>query len=221
MVRFHRDNTATTSIEVIAKTDPQLSNRLLRTRKDLLLAAARLLKENERKPSMDEVAKEALVSRATAYRHFQTLESLIVEAPIEDVAPTSEQLFANDLSVDPEERVDKAEAALHDMAYDNEVQLRLMLASSLYQHPTDQTEGDVPIRQNRRSALIEAALKPARDRFDDVVYDRLCKALALVFGTESMVVFRDVLPISKGKAREVKSWAVRALVRAAIEESSS
>ena len=147
-----------------AKPDPQLSNRQIRTRKDLLLAAARLLKESRRKPSMDEIAREALVSRATAYRHFPTLESLIVEAPIEDAVPTPEELFADDSSVDPVERVDRAEAALHGMAYDNEAQLRLMLACSLYQHPTDHAKDDVPVRQNRRSALIEAADALLRER---------------------------------------------------------
>ena len=39
------------------------SNQELRTRKDLLLAAGRLLKQGLR-PTMDEVAKEALISRA-------------------------------------------------------------------------------------------------------------------------------------------------------------
>jgi len=32
---------------------------------------------------MEEVAAEALVSRATAYRHFPRVEALLVEAPIE------------------------------------------------------------------------------------------------------------------------------------------
>jgi AcrR family transcriptional regulator len=168
---------------------------------------------------MDEVAREALVSRATAYRHFPTLESLLVEAPIDDAAPTPQALFADDAGADPLERIDKAEAALHDMVYDNEAQLRLMLASSLCRTPADNADGDVPARQNRRTALIETALEPARDRFEDAVYDRLRKALALIFGTESMVVFRDVLPISRAEARAVKSWAVKILVRAALQES--
>jgi len=204
---------------VSSKPEPQLTNRQLRTRKDLLRAAARLLKETGCKPSMDDVAREALVSRATAYRHFPTLESLLVEAPIDDAVPTPQALFGGDSSGDPLERIDKAEAALHDMAYDNEVQLRLMLASSLYREPTGNPEEAVPVRQNRRSGLIEAALEPARDLFDDAVYDRLCKALALIFGTESMVVFRDVVPVSREEARAVKSWAAKSLVRAAIEES--
>ena len=203
-----------------ASSAARLSNRRLRTRKDLLHAAVRLLKTLGRKPSMEEVAREALVSRATAYRYFPTLESLLVEAPVDDVVPTPEQLFAGDASTDPAERIDRAEAALHEMTYDNELQLRLMLASSLFRQATVAAQDGVPVRQNRRSALIEAALEPARRRFSNAAYHRLCKALALIFGTESMVVFRDVLPLSRKEARKVKGWAARALVRAALEESA-
>jgi AcrR family transcriptional regulator len=204
-----------------ARSGTELSNRQLRTRKDLLLAAARLLKVLGRKPGMEEVAREALVSRATAYRYFPTLESLLVEAPIDDVVPTPEQVFHGDASTDPEERVDRAEAALHNMAYDNELQLRLMLASSLVRQGGDSGTEKVPVRQNRRRALIEAALAPARQRFSNTAYLRLCRALALILGTESMVVFRDVLPLSRRQARNVKSWAAKALVRAAMQESGS
>lgn len=200
------------------EADQGRKNQRLRTRKDLLLAAARLLKKG-RAPSMDDVTEEALVSRATAYRYFPNIEALLIEAPIDDAVPEPELLFSNDPSVDPEERVDRAEAALHDMVYKNETQLRLMLANCL-EAGAKRAEADTsPVRQNRRIPLIEAALAPSRDQFEDAVYERLCASLALVFGTESMVVFRDVLPISERKAREVKSWAVRALVRSALEKS--
>ena len=201
------------------KTEPPLSNQQLRTRKDLLLAAARLLRASGRKPSMDEVAREALVSRATAYRHFPTIESLLVEAPLDDAVPTPQTVFGDDPSVDPLERIDKAESALHAMVYENETPLKLMLASSLYRQSSRKPKDKVPVRQNRRGALIEAALAPARDMFEDAAYDRLVKALSLIFGTESMVVFRDVVPISSEDARAVKGWAAKILVRAAIEES--
>lgn len=197
-----------------SRTKPGRANQQLRTRKDLLGAAARLLQQG-RTPTMDEVAEEALVSRATAYRYFPTLESLLVEAPLDGATPDPETLFAADTSTDPAERVDRAEAALHEMVYQNETQLRLLLAHSL----DPRTRGDAPPRQNRRNALIEAALAPARDRFDDATYRRLCRALALVFGPEAMVVFRDVVPTSPRNAREIKRWMVRTLVHAALAES--
>jgi AcrR family transcriptional regulator len=190
------------------------TNQFLRTRKDLLTAAARLLKEG-RQPTMDEVAETALVSRATAYRYFPRLETLLIEAPLDGAMPTPETLFAADSSADPVERLDRAEAAMHQRSYQNEAQLRLMLANSLLARPADDA---APARQNRRTPLIEAALAPARRRMTKGAYDNLCAALALVFGTESMVVFRDVVPLDEKKARKVKSWAIRALVRSALDE---
>jgi AcrR family transcriptional regulator len=193
-------------------------NQRLRTRKDLLLAASRLLKAG-RKPSMDEIAEEALVSRATAYRYFPNLESLLLEAPLDEDAPDPETLFARASALSPEERVDRAEAALHAMICRNEARLRLMLAHSLNPPQAAPGRPSVPLRQNRRTALIAQALAPARGRLDAAAYKRLCAALALVFGPEAMVVFRDVLRMGESEARKVKSWTVRALVRAALAES--
>lgn len=192
-----------------------LTNRQHRTRKDILEAASRLVGRGLA-PTMDDVAAEALVSRATAYRYFPTVEALLVEASLDMVAPDADAVFAGDTTTDPEERIDRAEAALHEMTFGNEVGLRLMLAHTLQQAGKRRPDG-TPIRQNRRTPLIRAALAPARRRFDDAGYERLCAALALLFGTEAMVVFRDVLQMDADEARAVKSWAARALVRAALQ----
>lgn len=194
------------------------SNQRHRTRKDLLAAAARLLKSG-RTPDMDAVAAEAMVSRATAYRYFPRIESLLVEAPLERAVPGPEEVFAGDEMTDPVRRVDKAEAAMHEAVYRNEAQLRVMLAASLERKAGSGTD-EIPIRQNRRTPLIQAALAPARDQLTKAAYDKLCAALALVFGTESMIVFTDVLGVEAKAARKIKSWAAQALVRAAIEESA-
>lgn len=196
-------------------------NQRHRTRKDLLAAASRLLKQG-RSPTIDDVAAEAMVSRATAYRYFPTIESLLVEAPIDDDAPDPAALFANDRTTDPVARVDKAEAALHEMSYRNERQLRLMLAASLQRSvsaPAARSQS-VPLRQNRREPLIEAALAPVRDQLSPPMRRNLRASLALVFGLESMIVFQDVLGIDAANARRIKQWAIGALVRAALEEST-
>jgi AcrR family transcriptional regulator len=195
---------------------PERANQRYRTRKDLIAAAARLMKEG-RKPTLDEVAEAALVSRATAYRYFPNVESLLLEASVDLATPDSTVLFANNASNDPEARIDRAEAAMHRMAFDNEPAIRLMLAASLTRR--DARVGSIPLRQNRRTPLIEAALAPAKRRFRKASYERLTAALALIFGSESMIVFRDVLQLDEKTARAVKSWAARALVRAALDES--
>ena len=83
-----------------AAEDTGRPNQRSRTRKDLLRAAARLMKHGQN-PSLEEVATEALVSRATAYRYFPSVEALLVDA------------------------------ALHDMILANEPALRTMLAHAL------------------------------------------------------------------------------------------
>lgn len=190
------------------------ANQKRRTRKDLLQAAAQLMKQG-RRPSLDEVAEAALVSRATAYRYFPSTEALLAEASLDVVTPDAAVLFAGNAPADPVARLEKVDAALHEMMLGNEPALRLMLANSLQRAARGEAESETPLRQNRRTPLIEAALEPARRQFKPGSLDILAKALALIVGTEAMVVFKDVLQLDDAEARRVKRWAIRALVEAA------
>jgi AcrR family transcriptional regulator len=198
----------------------RLSNQSRRTRKDLLEATARLLKQG-RKPNLEEVAEEALVSRATAYRYFPSMEALLREAPLDVAAPDPEDIFAGESPDDPVLRLERAEAALYKMIIENEVQLRMMLAHSLEERAKNSHGSQLPVRQNRRTLLIEAALAPARKQFRTADLENLTKALALIIGTEAMVVFRDVLNLDDSEANGVKRWAIRALVAAAKRPHSA
>ncbi|WP_374467758.1 TetR/AcrR family transcriptional regulator [Phenylobacterium sp.] len=194
----------------MADGDRSRANQKRRTRKDLLDAAARLMKAGG-KPSLEEVAEAAMVSRATAYRYFPSIEALLAEASVDVVFPTPAQVF-DPPSHDVARRLQQVDQALHDMVLANEAPLRLMLASTL----TEAARGaDVPARQNRRSPLIEAALAPMRDQFAPDVAEKLAQAVALLVGVESMIVFKDVLQLDDARAREVKRWAIEALVRGA------
>jgi AcrR family transcriptional regulator len=190
------------------------ANQKRRTRKDLLQAAAQLMKQG-RRPSLDEVAEAALVSRATAYRYFPSTEALLAEASLDVVTPDAATLFSGSAPADPVARLEKVDAALHEMMLANEPALRLMLANSLQRAARGEVESETPLRQNRRTPLIEAALEPARRQFKPGSLDLLARALALIVGTEAMVVFKDVLQLDDAEARRVKRWAIRALVEAA------
>lgn len=182
-------------------------NQRRRTRKDLLDAAGRLARAG-RTPTLDEVAEEALVSRATAYRYFPSVEALLAEAAVHIAFPDPDEIFAG-AGADPAERVERLDRAMDGVIIENEPSLRIMLSKSL-----ERADGEgLPARQNRRSPLIEAALAPARRSLKDG--DLLAKALALVIGTESRIVCKDVLQLEDAEARAVKDWAIRALVAAA------
>jgi AcrR family transcriptional regulator len=188
------------------------TNQAHRTRKALLDAAARLMKTG-RQPTFEEVAEEALVSRATAYRYFSGVDPLLVEAAL-DLAMPGPAMFDGDPSADPVARLERADGAVQAMIRGNEAALRTMLIHSL-QAGLDGASGGAPARQNRRMPLILAALAPLRDRLDDARFDRLARALALVIGTESTVAFKDVLQLDDNEADAVRRWMISALVEAA------
>lgn len=188
------------------------SRQKQRTRKDLLRAAARLL-ESGVKPTLDEVAEEAMVSRATAYRYFSSVDALLLESSLDVSVPEPDALYATMSEGDVLERVQRADDVLNAMIAEKETALRLMLAKSLERSLVPGAEPDVPLRQNRRSGLIEAALAPLCGRVSARELKMLSGALALVIGTEARIVVKDVLQLSEPDALAVKRWAIRALVR--------
>jgi AcrR family transcriptional regulator len=195
-------------------------NQRRRTRKDLLQAASRLMKQG-RQPSLEEIAEEALVSRATAYRYFPSVEALLLEASFDVAIPEAGDLFPAQSSGDPVSRLQCVDTTLHDIILANEAALRTMLIYSLQRRSRGGEDGEPPARQDRRTPLIRAALEPARSQFKPEHLEILIRALALIIGTEAMVVFKDVLQLNDEDSRKVKRWAIRALVEAAGKPGSS
>lgn len=188
-------------------------NQKLRTRKDLLDAAARLMRRGE-KPTLEEIAQEALVSRATAYRYFPSLEALLLEAAVHVAVPGPAEVFGDDRSGDLASRLLRVEDALHANLARNEAALRLMLAYILQQSVAG-ASGELPARQNRRAPLIEAALAPAADRLTPEARELLAQAVATIVGVEALVAAKDVLRLDEAGVRRLKRWMIRALTAAA------
>jgi AcrR family transcriptional regulator len=198
----------------VATNAPGRPAQRLRTRKDLLRAAARLMKQGG-SPTLEEVAAEAMVSRATAYRYFPDVGALLAEASIDVQLPDASELFGSGASDDPVARLDAVDKALHDVVLEHEPQMRRMLAHTVMRAAQTGSEDPTPARQNRRSPLIAAALAPARAQFSPAALRKLEHALALIIGTEGVIVSKDVLQMDDAEARRTKRWAIRALVEAA------
>lgn len=198
-------------------------NQKLRTRAALLDAAAALLARG-RTPTVDEAAAEARVSRATAYRYFPTRDDLLNETALHlDMAGADTGVREAFESLDdPADRADAAERGMHQVAFSNEAASRVLLKTSMEKWLAEGRSGSrTPLRQARRREWFEAALAPAGRSLGRERLDTLVSALCMLTGVEALVVLKDILGLGPRRARKVKSWAVRTLVREMMREAQA
>lgn len=195
------------------------SNQKARTRQAIVRAAGALLAKGE-KPSLDGIASEAGVSRATAYRYFPGLDALLSEAMVDLMVPDAADLFDDDAQTDPFERVRRVDDTFDKACRQQEAPLRLMLARMLERSVTAKP-ADPPLRQNRRQPLIEAALKPIESQLGPERFERLVHTLSMVIGTEAFIALKDVAGLDEDEARQVRRWTTDALLSAALKEVAS
>lgn len=194
-------------------------NQKARTRQAIVRAAGSLLAKGG-KPSFDDIAVQAGVSRATAYRYFPGLDALLSEALVDLMIPNVAELFDETAPTDPLERLQLVDETFDIACRRQEVPLRLMLARTLERSVRRMPDAP-PLRQNRRQPMIEAALASIASRLGRSRLKRLTLALSMVVGTESFIVLNDVVGLNEGDARQVRRWAITALLTAALNEAPS
>ena len=193
-------------------------NQKRRTRAALVQAARELL-ERGRTPTIGDVADEALVSRATAYRYFPTQEHLLLDVVLErSIDEIDRAVVATAGSADAATRVDGLVSAIQDEIAANEAGFRRLLQLSIAQSASDQPTV-ASIRGERRLQWIKQALEPIAAEIDDDSLRRLTSALALCVGAEAFVVLRDLCGLQREEAEDTLRWSAQALVTATRDDA--
>ncbi len=185
----------------------------------LMLDTAVQLMQGGMVPSVTDVAEAAEVSRATAYRYFPSqaalVHSVVDEAlgPILDWRSDSAEALdrTRDLFQNSMPRIDAFEATF-----------RAALKLSLEQWAQRQTGtlGNEPaFTRGHRIELLREAAAPLREQISQAGFDRLTKALSLLFGIEALIIMKDIWGTSAEEAQNVVLWAAEALVNTALTTS--
>ena len=192
-------------------------NQKRRTRAALVDAAQRLL-ERGQTPTVADVADEALVSRATAYRYFPSHEHLLLEVVLErSIDEINRAVDASAGSGDAATRLAALVSAIQDEIAANEVGFRSLLQLSIAQSPSAQPTV-ASIRGERRLQWIEQALDPIAGELDERTRRRLAHALTLCVGAEAFVVLRDLCGLDSSEAQETLRWAAVAMLASATSD---
>lgn len=207
----------------VSQTDeqqvPEPKGARARTRKLMLETAIALMQQGQT-PSVSDVAEAAEVSRATAYRYFPSQAALVHAVVDEGLGPI---LNWQSASSDPETRVLDLLALTMPRVAEFEATFKAALKLSLEQWAQRRagTLGEEPpFKRGHRVDLLQMAIAPLKNKLPEAKFQRLAKALSLVYGLEVLIVLKDLWGLEFDETAEVASWAATALVRAAVAESA-
>jgi AcrR family transcriptional regulator len=183
-------------------------------------AAQRLLEQGQT-PTVAEVADEALVSRATAYRYFPSQEHLLLDVVLErSIEELNRRVDAAMGSTDVAARLEALVSTIQDEVVDHEPGFRTLLQLSIAQ-PQSDSPTVAAIRGERRLKWIEQALEPIAGELDNRTRRMLVSALTLCVGAEAFVVLRDLCGLGPAEAKETLRWGALAMLAAAASGDSA
>lgn len=200
-----------------AEGDPAGRVNQKRRTRQALIEAALALREAGREPSFAEVAQRAMVSRATAYRYFSSVEALVRETVAERALQPLEDAWRP--GQDPVEAIGRGARAFSRVLLDDEVGLHVMERS--FMAVWLEQRGERAARPGRRLRLIRPVVDALKAELAPAARRRLVQALAMVIGTEAVIAVRDIAGASPDEAVECAAWAAQALVRQALAEAGS
>lgn len=191
------------------------SNQKRRTMQALMDAAAALASSG-RVPTFQQVADEAKVSRATAYRYFSSIEALTHQGYFARVVPPLEQVFrAGD---DPVQAIGRAALQVNQVLLDNETGTHVVELSSMQVWLAAAPDAKPP-RPGRRMSYIDPILQMATPSLTASQRERLRIALSMLMGTEAVLAMRDVAGADPATSLATAQWAAQALMKQALAEA--
>jgi AcrR family transcriptional regulator len=184
-------------------------NQKMKTR-ERLLNAAHDMAVMGKEINIEVVAKQANMSKATAYRYFSSKEVLQREAALHFKSQEKKDLFANLAANDLEGRLERLLQYHFQLLTDNEREFRLFL-SAVMQDSVQAKEHYS--RAGRRILLIEEALLPLRPKVPKEEFSKMVSAISVILGIESITILKDLCQVEKEEILEIWKWMIGKLLK--------
>lgn len=190
----------------------------------LLLKTAIELMDAGLFPSITEIAEKTRVSRATAYRYFPSqaaLVSAVVEAVLDSI------LTWNSTSESTLDRVDE----LFEFAYPKmlqhegalraaiKVSLELWAEERVHTSKEHQLMTERLVRGNRKQ-ILKIVTAPLENKVSKEKLLLAQQALSLIFGSEVLLVFKDIWQLDNQAVQDITKWMGKAIIKQILAEST-
>lgn len=187
-----------------------------RTRRRLV-AAAMNLSASGALPSLTEVATQAEMSRATAYRYFPTQGALVAAMVEESLRPIIEW---RPHQADAGQRIHELLAFAYPRMLEHEGVLRAALQLSLQQWSEQRRDPKTPetlVRGNRKN-ILQRVVEPLEGKMSAEGLQRMIYAFSLIYGSEVFMVMKDIWHTDDNEILNVTQWMAKAILRQAEED---
>ena len=185
----------------------------------LLVTTALDLFEKGAMPSVSELAFEAGVSRATAYRYFPTQSDLITATVNASLGPI---LTWRPQSEKTSERIDELLRYAFPRMFEHEGVLRAALQVSLQQWASDRSSlqnVDVPkvkrLQRGNRKDILSMVTTPMKGEYPQETIDKVIKAFSVIYGSEIFLVLKDIWMLDNQQVTEIAQWMAKAVINQA------
>ncbi|MEO8040929.1 MAG: TetR family transcriptional regulator [Betaproteobacteria bacterium] len=186
----------------------------------LFIATAMELARNGAAVTVADVAAAAGVSRATAYRYFPSRTRLIETIVEQSLGPV--RRFES-REIEGTARVRDLFVQTFPRFKEFEAQLRAALQLALEHAALDKAGvlAEEPFRRGHRRAILARAARPLRMQLGKRDFERMLKALSLVYGIEPYVILEDIWGSSNREVDRVARWVADAIMEKALRETAT
>ena len=199
-------------------TEAAPGKRRERTREALIAEAIQMTRHG-RFGSIAEVAHGAGISRATAYRYFPN-QARLIHAVIEETLRPVHSFDSDER--DGIQRVRVLFERTFPLFKEFEPQFRAALQFSL-EHWSLERAGalnEEPFRRGRRIKILQRASAPLKRQLGTRTYEKLLRALSLVYGIEPYIILKDMWGASDNEVSSITRWVAEAILEAALKEAA-
>ena len=182
----------------------------LKTRDKILRSTQKLLEKNK-DISLEDVAKEADISRATIYRYYSSIDVLAAEAVLDLNTKSSEDLYDEVAGKDLEEAILSMQDYYNQLTIDNESGFRKYMSVVLNNNQSDKMRGA------RRKKSLMMLLENKAQQLSAEDKENLANIATVLMGVEAFVVTKDVCGLNNEDSKKLLNWGLEKLLESILK----
>jgi len=185
----------------------------LKTRNTLLKTTQKLLAKGI-DFSLEDVAKNAKVSRATIYRYYSNIDVLSSEAGLDLNTESPEAIHDGVQHLETPEKIMAIQTYFNQLTVDHEAAFRKYLSIVL--------ASDSPIakRGARRPKTLQLALAQKDLGLDNTQSQKLAHVATVLMGMEAFIATKDVCGLSNKESMKTLQWGLEMVLKGALGSKS-